>query len=63
MALAPLADHAFVEATIAEALELRDVPLEQHLAADRQLLLVLDNFEHVSEAAPVVARLSQRLPG
>ncbi len=60
--LAPLADHALVEGTIAAALEAREAPLDRHLA-ERSLLLVLDNFEHVAEAAPLVSRLLAAAPG
>ncbi len=63
VALAPLKDTALVVPTVARALGLRDVAglsareaLEAHLRAKRALL-VLDNFEHVLEAAPEVAGL------
>jgi predicted ATPase len=61
--LAPLADHRLVASAIARALGLReapDQPLEEHLTNHLQgkhMLLVLDNFEHVLEAAPLVAEL------
>ena len=51
--LAPLADHMLVGAAAAQALGAKET-----LAAaigDRQLLLLLDNFEHLLDAAPVVA--------
>src|SRR5918911_2198697 len=58
--LAALRDPALVIPTIAGALGLTEAggrplgeSLKQHLR-DRQLLLVLDNFEQVSEAAPAV---------
>ena len=56
VALAPLADPGLVLPTIAQTL---GVPVRsgEALAAyvrDRKLLLVLDNFEHVVEAAPLV---------
>ncbi|MBV9131141.1 MAG: helix-turn-helix domain-containing protein [Chloroflexi bacterium] len=61
--LAPVHDARLVAATIARALEVRESGghsaqdlLRLHLA-ERQLLLVLDNFEHLLEAAPLVADL------
>jgi predicted ATPase len=51
--LAPLADSSLVLPTIAATIGARG-ELERHLA-DRQLLLVLDNFEHLLDAAPDVA--------
>jgi predicted ATPase len=68
VALAPIADPALVPPTIAETIGLPDVggsPLAERLAAyfgDRRRLLVLDNFEHVVEAAPLVARLLAAYP-
>ena len=61
--LAPVADAALVALTVAHALgmtEAGDEPLAARLATalgDRQLLVVLDNFEHVAEAAPMVGRI------
>lgn len=61
--LAPLRDHVHVGAAIAAALGVRDDgprDLQAALRAslrDRDLLLVLDNFEHVIEAAPMIAEL------
>src|SRR5439155_7631833 len=61
VALVPLdglQDAALVPSAIARALEIRDAGpeplalLEGHLSG-RELLLVLDNFEHVVAAAPV----------
>ncbi len=51
--------------TIAQSIGLqdaRDRPLMEHLVSqlrDRQLLIVLDNFEHLLAGAPVVTRLLQ----
>jgi predicted ATPase/DNA-binding transcriptional LysR family regulator len=51
--LAPLADASLVEAAI-----LRALGAQSHAElAGRRLLLVVDNFEHVVEAAPTIAEL------
>jgi predicted ATPase/class 3 adenylate cyclase len=61
--LAPIADPSLVPSAIAASAGIReaaDRPLATTLAEelrDREMLLVLDNFEHVTEAAPVVADL------
>ena len=61
--LAPISDSTLVAASIAEALGVReagDEPLVDRITAflrDKRLLLVLDNFEQVVEAAPLVADL------
>ncbi|HUG16204.1 MAG TPA: tetratricopeptide repeat protein [Thermomicrobiales bacterium] len=63
VSLAAVDDPSLVTATIAAALGITEqpgVPLLQELAArlrDQRALLVLDNFEQVIEAAPVVAEL------
>jgi predicted ATPase/DNA-binding XRE family transcriptional regulator len=63
VSLAPLRDAAFVAPAIAEALGLSDVtaidlPKRARAAcADQPTLLVLDNFEHLLDAAPLVANL------
>ncbi|MDQ4038360.1 MAG: hypothetical protein M3313_08435, partial [Actinomycetota bacterium] len=68
VALAPIADPSLVPTTIAESIGLPDVggsPLAEGLAAyfgDRRRLLVLDNFEHVVEVAPLVAGLLAACP-
>lgn len=68
VALAPLATPALVLPTIAAAFGLHEVagrPLLETLIdylRDRQSLLVLDNFEHVLEAAPLVAELLSACP-
>jgi predicted ATPase/transcriptional regulator with XRE-family HTH domain len=69
VALAPLADAALVIPTIANTLGLREATglglraaLEAHLRG-RRLLLVLDNFEQVRNAAMDVAALSAHAPG
>jgi predicted ATPase len=69
VALAPIADSALVPATIAQALEIRDVggrpvldSLKDYLRT-RCLLLLLDNFEQLLAAAPVVSELLGASPG
>ena len=63
--LAPVRDPGLVPSTIAQAIGLqdaRDRPLMEHLVSqlrERQMLLVLDNFEHLLAGAPVVTRLLQ----
>ena len=63
-----LADPSMVAATVARALRLVERPdrapldlLREHLR-ERALLLVLDNFEQVAAAAPVVADLLREAP-
>jgi predicted ATPase/DNA-binding XRE family transcriptional regulator len=66
--LAPLGDSDLVVPTVAQSLELREVegqtPRETLRAylREKRLLLVLDNFEHVLEAAPEVAALIETCP-
>jgi predicted ATPase/DNA-binding NarL/FixJ family response regulator/Tfp pilus assembly protein PilF len=66
--LAPVTDAGWVTAAIAQALGVPEQPAQsllESLAAavgDRHLLLVLDNFEQVLDAAPVVAGLLARCP-
>ena len=63
--LAPVRDPGLVPSTIAQSIGLqdaRDRPLMEHLVSqlrERQLLLVLDNFEHLLAGAPVVTQLLQ----
>ena len=66
--LAPLTDARLVAATIARALDVRELGgrtarelLLEHLRS-RQVLLVLDNFEHLIAAAPLLAELLQHCP-
>ena len=66
--LDPLHDHRLVAGAIADVLEV-EVPagdvlpaLKVHLR-DLRLLLVLDNFEQVEDAAPVVSELLAAAPG
>ena len=66
--LAAIRDPAFVASAIAEALGLTDaaaldLPGSARVACnDRPTLLVLDNFEHVLAAAPLVADLLTAVP-
>jgi predicted ATPase len=67
--LATITDPALVSSTIAQALSLREEAgrsiaetLRGYLS-DKELLLVLDNFEQVLEAAPLVSELLAAAPG
>ena len=66
--LAPLRDAARVIPTIAHAVGVADHPDRQPLDAlaaalvPQELLLVVDNVEHVREAAPALAHLAARAP-
>ncbi len=69
VALAPISDPELVVPTIAQVLGMR-VPRERALMqalsdylAERKLLLVLDNVEHVVAAAPALAKLVAAAPG
>ena len=67
--LAPIANAELVLRTIAQTLNVRESggrTIERALQdymAERTLLLVLDNFEHLLPAAPAVARLLAATPG
>ena len=66
--LAPLTDPARVLTTIAGVLGVPEAAGEplittmQHTLADRQMLLLLDNFEHLLDAAGLVPQLLQTAP-
>ena len=66
--LAPIADPALVAPTIARALGIQEgggAPLVDRLARalhDKRTLLLLDNFEQVAAAAPIVADLLAACP-
>ncbi len=66
--LSPIAEPGLVPAAIAQSLGLRhaaDRPLVELLSdylSDKQCLLVLDNFEQVLPAAPLIARLLSAAP-
>jgi len=68
VALAPISDPTLIAAAIIQTLGLQDVGgrppgeiLADHLR-DRQMLLVLDNFEHVLEARALVTDLLASSP-
>jgi predicted ATPase/class 3 adenylate cyclase len=65
--LAGLADSSLVAPTLAMALDAQDadLPREQGVVSalgDQHKLLILDNFEHVTEASPLVARILSACP-
>src|SRR5262249_22209099 len=68
-ALSPISDPELVTTTIANSLDLRPTPGQTELEAlvegvrDAALLLVLDNYEHVLEAAPLASELPQSAAG
>jgi predicted ATPase/class 3 adenylate cyclase len=69
VALAPITDPALVISTIAKTLGLREAEGEaidetlQRYLADKELLLLLDNFEQLPEATPAVAAVLAAAPG
>jgi len=68
VALAPISDHSLVVLSIAQTLGLRETtgqaPREQlkSYLRGKQVLLLLDNFEQVAQAAPVVAEVLSACP-
>jgi predicted ATPase/DNA-binding XRE family transcriptional regulator len=68
IALAPIADANLVPTTIANLLSVPDVgprtPLERlkNFLRDKEMLLVLDNFEQILAAAPQIAELLAACP-
>jgi predicted ATPase/DNA-binding CsgD family transcriptional regulator len=68
VALAPIPDASLVAAAITQALGVRETssspPVDLLIDAvrERHLLLVVDNFEHVLDAAPVIADLLSGCP-
>ncbi|CAN5480562.1 LuxR family transcriptional regulator [soil metagenome] len=67
--LSPLNDAALVIPALAQALSLKEAPgrtlqqsLTEHLSS-KDMLVILDNFEHVIEAAPEVSSLLTGAPG
>ena len=68
VALAPLRDVALLPSVLAKTLGIKEVAgqalletLTRHLQ-DRQMLLVLDNFEHLPTAAPMVGEIVGKCP-
>src|SRR5438034_6668813 len=68
VSLAPIADEDLLVPTIAQALAIREISGEDLAATLRaylsvkQMLLVLDNFEHIVGAAPAIAELLASAP-
>lgn len=66
--LVPIRDAGLIGSTIARTFGIDGVAGDEavervsRLIGNRQLLLVLDNFEHVLDAAPVVSQLVSRCP-
>ncbi|HKP51025.1 MAG TPA: tetratricopeptide repeat protein [Chloroflexia bacterium] len=69
VALAPISDPALVASTVAQALgllEVKDAALVETIKGrlkDKKMLLLLDNFEQVLEAAPLVSWIMSGAPG
>jgi len=69
IALAPISDPALVASTVAQALgllEVKDASLVETIKGrlrDKMMLLLLDNFEQVLEAAPLVSWIMSGAPG
>ena len=67
--LSPVTDQQAVLPAVAEALSWRQGSSKsigetvEHALADSELLLVLDNFEHLIIAAPEITRLLEACPG
>jgi predicted ATPase/DNA-binding SARP family transcriptional activator len=59
--LAPVSSPELLLPTMAAALEVREGEVEEHLR-ERRMLLVLDNFEQLLAAAPVVGELLAAAP-
>ena len=68
VSLAPVLDTRLVASTIAETLDIREVQHRSILASlqtalrSKRMLLVLDNYEHVLSAAPLVTELLRACP-
>jgi len=68
VALAPLRDPSLLSATLAQTLDLRESPegqVSEQVQAylqEKHLLLVLDNFEQIRQAAPFIAELLASCP-
>ncbi len=68
VSLAPIRDPDLVASAIAQTLDVRETPLRSLLESvqaylrEKQLLLVLDNFEQILPAAPLVSTLLNECP-
>jgi predicted ATPase/DNA-binding SARP family transcriptional activator len=62
ISLAPVQESSLLAATIADGLGVKDESLLREWLRPRELLLVLDNFEHLLEAGPVVSDLLASAP-
>lgn len=68
VALAPISDSSLVASLIAESLGVQQSPTQsltetlKRALREKQLLLLLDNYEHVLEAAPLVSELLAATP-
>jgi len=68
VSLAPIADEDLLVPAIAQALAIREISGEDLAAtlsaylSDKQMLLVLDNFEQIVGAAPAIAKLLEAAP-
>jgi predicted ATPase/DNA-binding CsgD family transcriptional regulator len=68
VSLAPLTDAQLTASTIAAVLGVKEIATEtldatlKHHVADKQLLLVLDNFEHLLKSAVLVSELLATAP-
>src|SRR5690606_977191 len=67
VSLAPVTDPAVVPAALAQALGLSPgiAPAESAVAwlRNRRRLLLVDNFEHLLDAAPFIAEIVEACPG
>ena len=67
--LSPIRDPALVLSAVAQAADIYDTDSRPQIEAlavtlqEKRLLLLLDNFEQVIDAAPIVANLLRRCPG
>ncbi|MBV9228043.1 MAG: AAA family ATPase, partial [Chloroflexi bacterium] len=68
VSLAPVRDPSLVASTIAQALALKELPNQSLLELlkaflhQKSVLLLLDNFEHLLEAAPLLIDLLEACP-
>lgn len=68
VALAPVTDHRLVASSIAQSLSIIENPLKPVIQSvidhiwEKRLLLILDNLEHLTAAAPVIKDLLEYCP-